>query len=164
MYVIAVKFNLSLSQNNFRNFLWKQKLFSSSKKAKFPRLVIMEPYLFLIIFPNLSNILWHMGRIYSNIGMSVNVLMATNTSNIRRTAVSMRRPVNAPLKNVTTIKGKLYSLCGPPQVNALNNRTSTARQRSCKQASLTKEGRVFRGVRAEDLSWRQSALESVSSR
>jgi hypothetical protein len=48
-------------------------------------------------------ILWHMGRFY-NRRMSVNILAATNTGNNRRTAVSMRRPVNKfPLKNVTTI-------------------------------------------------------------
>jgi hypothetical protein len=37
--------------------------------------------------------------------------------------------------------------------------TSIARQRSCKHAFLTIEDGVFRGVRAEELSWRQSALQ-----
>jgi hypothetical protein len=36
--------------------------------------------------------------------------------------------------------------------------TSIARERSCKHAFLTKEDGVFRVVRAEELSWRQSAL------
>jgi hypothetical protein len=45
-----------------------------------------------------------MGSFYNNIGMSVNILAATNTGNNRRTAVSIRRPVNTfLLKNVTTI-------------------------------------------------------------
>jgi hypothetical protein len=57
-----------------------------------------------------------------------------------------------------TIRGKLCFLCGLRQTNARNNRTSIARQRSSKHASLTKEDDVFRGVRAEELSWRQSAL------
>jgi hypothetical protein len=100
-----------------------------------------------------------MGRFSNNRGMSVNILTATNTGNNRRTAVSMRRPVyTPPLKNVTTIQGKLCFLCGPCQANARNNKTSVARQWSCKHASLTKEDYVFRGVRAEELSWRQSAL------
>jgi hypothetical protein len=43
-----------------------------------------------------DNVLWHMGRFYNNRGMSVNILTATNTGNNRRTAVSMRRPVNTP--------------------------------------------------------------------
>jgi hypothetical protein len=38
-----------------------------------------------------------------------------------------------------------------PATNALNNRTSIARQRSCKYGSLTTEDGVFRGVRAEGL-------------
>jgi hypothetical protein len=37
-----------------------------------------------------------MGRFYNNRGMSVNILTETNTGNNRRTAVSMRRPVNTP--------------------------------------------------------------------
>jgi hypothetical protein len=44
------------------------------------------------------------------------------------------------------------------QANARNNGTSIARQRNSKYASLAKEGGVFRGIRAEELSWRQSAL------
>jgi hypothetical protein len=35
---------------------------------------------------------------------------------------------------------------------------SIARQRSCKHACLTKEDDVLSGVRAEEVSWRQSAL------
>jgi hypothetical protein len=103
------------------------------------------------------SIMWHMGRFCNNRGMSVNILTAMNTGNNRRTAVSMRRPVNTLLKNVTTIWGKLCFLCGLRQANALN-RTFTPRQRRCKHASLTKEDCVFRGDRAEELSWRQSAL------
>jgi hypothetical protein len=55
-----------------------------------------------------------MGRFYNNRGMSVNILAATNTGNSRRTAVSMRRPVNTPLKNVTTIQEKLFSMWSEP--------------------------------------------------
>jgi hypothetical protein len=44
-----------------------------------------------------------MGRFYNSRGMSVNILAATNTGNSRRAAVSMQRPVNTPIKNVTTI-------------------------------------------------------------
>jgi hypothetical protein len=85
------------------------------------------------------NILWHMGPFYNNRGMSANILAATNTGN-RKTAVSMRRPVNTPaLKNVTTIYGKLCFLCGLRQANARNLRTSIARQQSCEHASLTIE-------------------------
>jgi hypothetical protein len=40
----------------------------------------------------------------------------------------------------------------PAEANARNNRMSTARQGSCKHASLTTEDGVFRGVRAEELS------------
>jgi hypothetical protein len=40
----------------------------------------------------------------------------------------------------------------PAESNARNNRTSIARQRSCKHVSLTIEDGVFRGVRAEELS------------
>jgi hypothetical protein len=43
------------------------------------------------------------GPFLYNRGMSVNILTAMNTRNNRRTVVSMRRPVNTPLKNVTTI-------------------------------------------------------------
>jgi hypothetical protein len=42
-------------------------------------------------------------RLCNNRGMPVNILTATNTANSRRTVVFMRRPVNTPLKNVTTI-------------------------------------------------------------
>jgi hypothetical protein len=38
-----------------------------------------------------------------------------------------------------------------PVTNALNSRTSVARQRSYKHAFLTVEERVFRGVRADEL-------------
>jgi hypothetical protein len=38
-----------------------------------------------------------------------------------------------------------------PATNAINNRTSIARQRSCKHASLTTEDGVFCVVRAEGL-------------
>jgi hypothetical protein len=41
---------------------------------------------------------------------------------------------------------------------ARSSRKSVARQQSCKHASLTKEDGVFRGDRAEELSWTQSAL------
>jgi hypothetical protein len=45
-----------------------------------------------------------MGRFFNNGGIFVNILTARNTGNSRRTAVSMRRPVNNfPLKNVMTI-------------------------------------------------------------
>jgi hypothetical protein len=37
-----------------------------------------------------------MGRFYNNRGMSVNILTAMNIDNNRRTAISMRRPVNTP--------------------------------------------------------------------
>jgi hypothetical protein len=76
-------------------------------------------------------------------------------SNNRRTAVSMRRLVNTPLRTWQQYRGNCF-LCGSRQANARNNRTSIDRQRSCKHASLTKVD--FRGVRAEELSWRQSAL------
>jgi hypothetical protein len=49
-------------------------------------------------------------------------------------------------------------LCGPRQTNWRNNRTSTARQRSCKHATLTTEDGVFHGIHEEESSWRQSAL------
>jgi hypothetical protein len=39
----------------------------------------------------------------------------------------------------------------PAQANALNNRTSIARQWGCKHASLTIEDDVFRRVRADGL-------------
>jgi hypothetical protein len=39
----------------------------------------------------------------NNRGISVNILTATNTIKNRRTAVSMRRPLNISLKNETTI-------------------------------------------------------------
>jgi hypothetical protein len=45
------------------------------------------------------------------------------------------------------------------EVNARKNRTSIAKQWSCKHASLTTEDGVFRGVCAEEFSWRQSALQ-----
>jgi hypothetical protein len=64
----------------------------------------------------------------------------------------MRRPVNTWQQ----YKGN-YFLCGPRKANARNNRTSIARQRNCKHASLTKEDGAFRGVRAKELS-RQSTL------
>jgi hypothetical protein len=95
--------------------------------------------------------------------MSVNILTASNTGN-RKTAVSMRRPVNTSLKNVTTIRGKLCFLCGLRQANARNNMTYIPRQRSCKHASLTKEDSVFRGVRAEELFEDSGRYESVSPR
>jgi hypothetical protein len=87
--------------------------------------------------------------------MSVNILTAVNTGNNTRTVVSMRRPVNTPLRT-WQYRGNCF-LCGPRQANA-RNRTSIDRQLSCKHASLTKENSVFRGVRAEELSWRQFAL------
>jgi hypothetical protein len=74
-----------------------------------------------------------MGRFYNNRGMSAHILRATNTGN----------------RNCFP--------CGPRQTNSRNNRTSIARQRNCKHASLTKDV-VLRGVCAEKLSWRQSAL------
>jgi hypothetical protein len=40
----------------------------------------------------------------------------------------------------------------PAEANARKNRTSIARQRSSKHASLTIQDGVFRGVRAEELS------------
>jgi hypothetical protein len=92
-----------------------------------------------------------MGRFY-NKGMSVNILTATNTGNNKRIAVSMRQPVNTPLKNVTTIERKLCFLCGQLQATVRNCRTSIARQRSCKHASLTKEDGVLRAVSAEEVS------------
>jgi hypothetical protein len=58
----------------------------------------------------------------------------------------------------TPIARKRASKHIPAEENARNNRTSIARQRSCKQASLTIEDGVFRGVRTEELSWKQSAL------
>jgi hypothetical protein len=88
---------------------------------------------------------WHMGHFYNNRGISVSILTATN----RRTAPSSLR------------RWQLCFLCILCLANAWNNRTSTARQRSCKHASLTKDG-VFRKVRAEELSWRQSALRVES--
>jgi hypothetical protein len=66
-------------------------------------------------------------------------------------------------KNVTTIWGKLCFLCGLRQENAWNNRLYVIRQRRCKHASLTKEDGVFREVRAEELSLRQSALQDQFS-
>jgi hypothetical protein len=93
-----------------------------------------------------------MGRFYNNRGMSVNIIAATNTSNNRRNAFSMRRPVNTPFNNVTTIVGKLVFFAVCAKQNARNNGTSIARQRSCKHLSLTKEDGVFRGVLAEELS------------
>jgi hypothetical protein len=49
-----------------------------------------------------------MGRFYNNRWMSVNIIAATNTGNNRRTAVSMRPPVNTfPLNNVVIIANLL---------------------------------------------------------
>jgi hypothetical protein len=97
-------------------------------------------------------------RLHNNRGISVNILTAMNTGNNRKTAVCMRRPVNNPrLRTWQQYSGK-YFLCGPRQANARNNRTSIARERSCKHAIFTKEDGVFRRVRAEEFSWRQSAL------
>jgi hypothetical protein len=97
-------------------------------------------------------------RLRNNRGISVNILTATNKGNNRRTNVSMRRPVNIPPLSAWQQYRCNYFLFGPRQVNARKNRVSIARQRSCKHASLTKEDIVFRGVRAEELSWRESAL------
>jgi hypothetical protein len=103
-------------------------------------------------------ILWQMGRFCNNRGMSINILTAANTDNNRSTAVSMRRTVDTtPLKTWQQYRGNCF-LCGTRQANARNNRMSVARQRSFKYTSLTEEDGVFSGVRAEELSWRQSAL------
>jgi hypothetical protein len=85
-----------------------------------------------------SLVLWHMDRFYNNRGMTVNILTATNTGNNRRTTVSIRPPVNIPLWKRDNNIGKLCFLCGLGQANARNNRTSIARQRSCKHAYLQK--------------------------
>jgi hypothetical protein len=100
-----------------------------------------------------------MSRFYNNRRMSVNILTATNTGNNRRTAVSVRQSVNTPppLRTWQQYRGNCF-LCGLRQANTRNNRTSISKQRSCKHISLTKEYCVSRGVRAEMLSWRQSAL------
>jgi hypothetical protein len=60
----------------------------------------------------------------------------------------------AQLRRTPTVV-RYHVICfpsGPHQANARNNRTSVARQRSCKQAFLTKEDDLFRGARTEELS------------
>jgi hypothetical protein len=84
------------------------------------------------------------------------VARLSNNSN-NRTAVSVRRSVNTSFRMLQQYKGNCF-LCGPRQAIVRNNRTCIARQRSCKHASLTKEDGLFRGTRAEEFSWRQSAL------
>jgi hypothetical protein len=49
----------------------------------------------------LLSILWHMDRFFNNRGMSINILTTMNADNNRIIAVSMRLPVNTPLKNMT---------------------------------------------------------------
>jgi hypothetical protein len=51
-----------------------------------------------------------------------------------------------------------------PLKQTCNHRTYIARQRNCKHASLTTEVGVFRVVREEELSWRQSVLQVRSWR
>jgi hypothetical protein len=55
--------------------------------------------------------------------------------------------------NVTCILFATQRLCKqiPTQANGLNNKTSIARQRGCKHASLTIEDGIFRGVSANKL-------------
>jgi hypothetical protein len=57
-----------------------------------------------------------MGRFYNNSGMSVNILAATNTGNNRRTAVSMRRPVNTstPKEHWNNIGETVFSTGSAP--------------------------------------------------
>jgi hypothetical protein len=101
-----------------------------------------------------------MGRFYNNRGMSVNILTAMNTGNNRRTAVSVRRPVNShppPLRRWQQYRGNcvFYAVCAK-QTHRIIGQLLPGNE--AVNTSLTKEDIVFRGVRAEELSWSQLAL------
>jgi hypothetical protein len=62
-----------------------------------------------------------MGRFINNRGKFVNILAATNAGNNRRTAVSMRRPVNTfPFKNTSTVT---LGVVGGDEMGSLKSET-----------------------------------------
>jgi hypothetical protein len=103
------------------------------------------------------SVLWHRGRFYNNRGMSVNILSNEYRQQQKNCRLYAAAGKHSPLRLWQQYRGNCF-LCGLRQANAQNNRTSIARQQSCKHASLTEEDGIFHGGHAEELSWRPSAL------